>query len=335
MKIAVIGAGAIGSVVGAYLTKAGQDVILIGRTTQVEAINKHGLTIKGLGKDEVIPVKAATCLAYECDLVIFTVKTQDIEEAYQQNNTYLDRGLVLTSQNGVQADTLLSTHFERDRMLSSIVMFGATYETPGAVTYNFKGDWIVGRPYSPIDAKTHEVIGVLKSAFEVVLTDDIMGMKWLKLFINFNNCIPALTGKSMQETFANLDMCRLSVLLLREGVDVVHKANISLVSLPHFPVDRILGLTAMPVDQAAGILQQTLTTLSEEPLYGSILQSIQRKKSTEIDFINGEVTCMATQMRFEAPLNKLMVSKVHDVERTGQFLTFDEIKQTFQLGTEG
>ena len=52
-----------------------------------------------------------------------------------------------------------------------------------------------------------------------------MGQKYLKLFVNFNNCIPALIGKSMQETFADMDLCRLSIMLLKEGLEIITQAE--------------------------------------------------------------------------------------------------------------
>jgi 2-dehydropantoate 2-reductase len=212
-------------------------------------------------------------------------------------------------------------------------MFGATYIKPGEVTYNFPGDWIIGKPYMPNDPKVWGVESVLKKAFSVVVADQIMGMKWLKLFVNFNNCIPALIGKSMQETFSDLDFCRLSILLLREGVNIVQNAGIELVSLPQFPVDRIVGLSKMPVEQAAGIINKTLTTLSKEPLYGSILQSIMRKRTSEIDFINGEVALLASSISMESPLNRKVVNLVHQVENQGKFLDVKQVKQEFGLNS--
>jgi 2-dehydropantoate 2-reductase len=332
MKIAVIGAGAIGSVVAGYLAKAGEDVILVGRKDQVDAVNQHGLLIKGVRGQETLKLKALTRLDQSCDLVIFAVKSQDIEDAYQHNAEFLEEGLVMTSQNGVQADNLLSSHYDRDKVISSIVMFGATYIRPGEVTLNFEGDWILGKPFAPNDPSVHKVADVLKKAFKVTVTDDIAGMKWLKLFVNFNNCIPALVGKSMQETFADLDLCRLSILLLREGVEIVRTAKVELISLPDFPKERILGLAAMPIDQAAGIINKTLTSLSKEPLYGSVLQSILRQKTSEIDFINGEVVQLASHLRIEAPLNEHIVDLVHQVERTGKFLDVNVVKKEFNVG---
>ena len=149
--------------------------------------------------------------------------------------------------------------------------------------------------------------------------------------MNFNNCIPALVGKSMQETFADIDLCTLSILLLKEGLGIVQTAKIELVSMPDFPKERIFALADMPMDQAAGIMQKTLTSLSKEPLYGSILQSIRRGKTSEIDFINGEVTHIAGHFKIPSPFNSKVVDMVHDVERSGKFFSTDDVKEAFHL----
>ena len=114
MKIAVIGAGAIGGVVAAYLKKAGEDVTLIARQSQVDVLNAKGLTISGVRGKETFQIPALTALDKPYDLAIFAVKTQDIEEAFAHNSEYLETTpVVLTTQNGVQADNLLSSHFEK------------------------------------------------------------------------------------------------------------------------------------------------------------------------------------------------------------------------------
>lgn len=331
MEIAVIGSGAIGSTVAAYLHKSGVSVTLVGRPDQVRAINQKGLRIHGARGEETFFIPAQVSLDKEYPLVIFATKTQDIEKAYQQNCDYLERGLILTTQNGVQADNLISGHVEKEKILSSIVMFGATYTQPGEIIFNFEGQWIIGKPFMPNDMLLQDIAEVLGKSFSIVVSNEIMGMKWLKLFINFNNCLPALIGKSMQQTFADMDFCRLSIRLLKEGVDIVQRAGINLVSLPEFPVERIYGLVQMPEDQAAGIIHQTLTHLSKEPVYGSILQSILRKKSSEIDFINGEVDVLAKQIGTKAPLNQKIVDLVHKVESEGRFFDLQEIKSKFGL----
>src|SRR3989338_8438891 len=157
MKIAIIGAGAIGSVVAAYLAKAGGDVVLIGRKDQVEAIRKNGLRVSGARGEENFSVQALTQLDREYGLVIFTVKTQDIEEACAHNQAFLKKCLVLSSQNGVQSDTILTRHFDKARLYSSIVMFGATYIRPGEVVFNFEGDWIIGKPFAANDENVQRI----------------------------------------------------------------------------------------------------------------------------------------------------------------------------------
>jgi len=331
MTIAIIGAGAIGSVVAGYLTKAGIDVTLIGRADQTVHIKQHGLKINGVRGEETIKVKVQTLLERDYDLVIFTVKTQDIDTAVAENKEFLNNSLILSSQNGVQADLIFKKHFSKEKLYSSIVMFGATYIRLGEVSFIFEGDWIIGKPHESDDKKVQEITDILKNAFSAVVSDDIVGMKWLKLFVNFNNCIPALLGKSMQETFADIDLCRLSVLLSKEGVDIVQKANIKLVSLPQFPAERISGLVNMPIEQASEIINKTLTTLSKEPIYGSILQSIMRKRTSEIDYINGEVVRLAKQLGIDAPLNNRIVELVHQVENSGKYFDIEKIKNEFQL----
>ena len=329
MNIAIIGAGAIGSVVAGYLTKAGVDVVLIGRPDQVKAIQQHGLKLKGIRGEETIQLKALPRLDQKYDLLIFTVKTQDIAAAYQDNQEFLEDCLILSTQNGVQADNILSGHFDRTKIISSIVMFGATYTEPGEVTFNFEGDWIIGKPFGPNDRHVQVLTDIFSKAFKVIVSDNIVGMKWLKLFVNFNNCLPALIGKSMQETFADLDFCKLSILLLKEGVAITAKAGVKFVSLPQFPLERITGLAAMPIDQGAAIINKTLTSLSKEPLYGSILQSIMRKKTSEIDYINGEVTYLAKHVNVPAPLNRKVVDLVHQVERDGKFFEKETVIKEF------
>lgn len=334
MKIAVIGAGAIGSTVAVYLNKAGQDVFLVGRSDHIQAIKSDGLLLKGHGSDERVQLRVGEKLDQPYDLVIFATKTQDLESAYQQSAEYLEDCYVLTTQNGVQGDNILSGHYDPAKQLSSIVMFGATYSQPGEVVYNFPGNWIIGKPYSPLDPTFHNIVEhITTDQLPIVVTDNIVGMKYVKLFVNFNNCIPALLGRSMQETFADLDMCRLSIRLLKEGLDIVNKAHIELVSLPDFPTDRLYGLVNMPEEQAAAIMQKTLTGLSKEPLYGSILQSIMRGKTSEIDFINGEVVALAKGMQQAAELNERVVDLVHQVERCGQYFSLDQVKEKFELTT--
>jgi 2-dehydropantoate 2-reductase len=122
MKIAVIGAGAIGSVIGGLLSKAGQDVTLIGRKAHVGTINEKGLIIEcALGK-MLVRVKAQECLDFMPDLALLAVKTQDVEIAAREIEPYVSGIPIVTMQNGVRSDGLVASVLGRGNVISCAVL---------------------------------------------------------------------------------------------------------------------------------------------------------------------------------------------------------------------
>jgi 2-dehydropantoate 2-reductase len=325
MKIAVIGAGAIGSLVAGYLKNAGEDVSLVGHADAVSVISKKGLSISGARGDFNIKIASSEVLRERPDLAILAVKTQDLEEALRANAKFLDGAIILTAQNGVRADIIVSQLLAKGNIISSIVMFGATYLEPGKVVHNFDRSWVIGRPLGSNDEKVLTVRDVLTKAFYIVISDDMRGMKYLKVFVNSNNCLPAILGASMQEAFADTDICKISIAIWKEGLAITDKASVQLSSLPEFPVDNVMKLTSLPIEEAARIFSGIMTSLSKEPLYGSILQSIKRGRSSEIDYINGEFVRLAKENGLSAPLNEKLVDMVHTVERTGRFFSKEQL----------
>jgi Ketopantoate reductase len=198
-------------------------------------------------------------------------------------------------------------------------MFGATYLELGKVIHNFDKSWILGKPFGPNDEAVHKVRDILSKSFTIVESEDILGMKYLKIFLNANNCIPAILGVSVQDAFRDAEISRLAVSIWKEGLSLVNKSGIKLVSLPDFPSERLNKLVAMPVGEAVKIFSQMMVNLSAEPLYGSILQSIQRGRASEIDFINGEFVSIARENNLNSPLNEKLVEMVHEVEKNAVF----------------
>jgi 2-dehydropantoate 2-reductase len=325
MKIAVIGAGAIGNLVAGYLKLKGQDVSLIGRGDSIAIIKEKGLEISGIRNNFNISIETSDRLSQNEDLVILATKTQDVEEAVKENLGFLEGASLLTTQNGVFADYIVSKYIPKENIISSIVMFGATYLEPGKVVHNFEGSWVLGSIFANNDGKIGNISEVLNKIFPTVTASNIMGMKYLKIFVNANNCIAAILGKSMQESFADVDISRISMAIWKEGLDIVSRSGIGLVSLPDFPLERLIKLTAMPIEEAARIFSGIMVNLSKEPLYGSILQSIKRGKPSEIDYINGEFLRLARDNNLSAPLNKKLIKMVHDVEETNRFFSKDEL----------
>lgn len=334
MKIAVLGCGAIGGLFLGYLSKAGHDVTGIVRDYQKKPLLAEGLKIEGACGEQTIEVSVNTRLTEKVDLVIFATKTAELETAAKDNFKFIKEAVAVSTQNGIQADYLLSSFFPKERLISGVVMFGATFYAPNRIVHNFIGDLILGSIEGVKIDKLDQTVAVLKTAFNVFSLDNIKGAKYLKLFINLNNCIPAILGISMQDTFSDIDLARLAIKLNKEAYEIIGKLNIELVSLPTYPKERIEGLVQMPLDQAAALFSKIMTNLSKEPLYGSILQSIQRGKLSEVDYINGEIYHQAIANREKAPLNQKMVELVHRVEERKTFLTKQELLKEIKGATQ-
>jgi len=332
VKIAVIGSGAIGCLLAGYLKQKGEDVSLIGRPDSVSAIKKSGLNISGVRGNLNIKINTFEKLNELPELVILATKTQDIKEALNSNFNFLEDSPILTTQNGIQADNIVASLVKKENIISSIVMFGATCLEPGEVIHNFEGGWVVGRIFKENDEVTVSLAGYLSNIFPTIVADDILGMKYLKIFVNANNCIPAILGVSIQEAFSDIRISRISVSIWKEGLKITSDLGIKLESLPDFPLERLTKLTSLPTIEAAKIFSGIMANLSKEPLFGSILQSIKRGKASEIDYINGEFVVLAKANNLKALLNERLVELVHSVENNHKFFSKEElIKDTKDL----
>ena len=327
MKVAVLGCGAIGGLFLGYLSTK-EDVVGVVKDYQKEPLLKDGLAIEGVRGNKVYKVSADTELKEKVDLAILATKINDLDSVVQKNLEYLKDAILLTTQNGIRADYILSEHFPKENIVTGIVMFGSTFYAPNKVVHNFEGDLILGNIFGVKPKGTESIKELLGDVFNTVEAENIKGAKYLKVFVNLNNCIPALLGVSMQEAFSDLAIAKLAIQLNREAYKVVSGSNISLSSLPTYPKERLEGLVSMEPDQAAGLFSKIMTSLSKEPLYGSILQSIKRGRKSEIDYINGEIVKLAQENNLAAPLNKRIVSLVHEVESRGKFFSKDEVLKT-------
>jgi len=192
MKVAVLGCGAIGGLFLGYLIGENIDVIGIVKDYQKEPLLKEGLLIEGLRGKDTYKVRVDNKFKQRVDLAIFACKLGDLEVLIKENLEYLKEATILSTQNGVRADYILSKYFLEDKIITGIVMFGATLYRPNRIVHNFKGNLILGNIFDKEVSNMEEVAGLLKSVFDVVVLDKIKGAKYLKLFINLNNCIPAI-----------------------------------------------------------------------------------------------------------------------------------------------
>ena len=330
-RIAVIGAGAVGSAVGALLHRAGQNVVLIARPAHTAAIRQHGLRVDGDTGDFIVPVEAAETLNFRPDLALLAVKTQDVVAAVKANQAFLNDVPIVTFQNGVRSDELVASILPREQVLSAVVLMHVTYLLPGKVTVVYRGQLMLGRPFGRRDGRLEDVAHILNQAIPTRVIDNIQGAHWLKLIVNLNNALPAITNFPLGEVYANPLLRNLAVGLIREGLRVIGRANICLESLPEVSVGLTRLINWMPSGMAGRIAAAKVRRLTTVwPLWGSTLQSIQRGRHTEIDYLNGEIVELGKRCGEATPLNSRILELVHHVERTGQFLSVKEIRQAFK-----
>jgi 2-dehydropantoate 2-reductase len=330
MKTVVIGAGAIGSVVGGLLSRAGEDVTLIGRKLHVDAINQNGLLLDGPSGKVVIRVKAAENLDLRPDLVLLAVKTQDVESSVKRIKAYISGVPLVTMQNGVRSDDIVAEALGKENIVSSVVFFNSLFLEPGKALFSTpigKTALLLGEPFGAMGNRLQKLSAFLNKALPTDISEDIRGAHWTKLLWNLNTAVPAVTGLPMQEGNQYPQIRELNINLMKEGLEVIKLAGIKTAPIPGWELSLMEKLVNMPLAEASSMMKDAVKSLGELSLLGSILQSIKRARSTEIDYLNGEIVNLGKNKGIPTPFNSLVVELVHQIETTRKFLTVDELAQ--------
>jgi 2-dehydropantoate 2-reductase len=146
MRIAVIGAGAIGSVLGGLLWRAGEDVGLVGRAAHVAAIRAAGLNVTGVLDGFNATPHAEERLSARPDLALLTVKTQDVVTALRDNAAMLHGVPIVVLQNGLRAEELAATVVPAEQLVSGVVALHAQYLMLGHIVLMQSEGLLIGRP---------------------------------------------------------------------------------------------------------------------------------------------------------------------------------------------
>lgn len=298
LKVMVMGAGAIGSLVGAFLSKVGVEVAFVGRRENVKAILDRGLIVEGpLGN---FTVKAE---AYESlheargsfDLVLITVKAYDTAEAARQVKKVVEEGAKpLCLQNGlgveVEASRILGVEVFR-----GITNNGAMLLRPGVVLHTGLGDTLIGGSGPVIE----EFVAKLNaSGLRAERVDNVEEVVWIKTLVNSGiNALGAITG------------LRNGELIEREGLKVLMRKVVE----EGMEVARMLGLkfTIDPIELTFKVARATANNKN------SMLQDLEKGGRTEIDYINGAIVSMAKEFGMKVPLNEALTRLVKAMEREG------------------
>ncbi len=304
MKIAIIGAGAMGCIYGTYLCK-NNDVLLVDVYKEhIDAINEKGLEFVHLdGTTEIyrnMKATTDTSACSEAELVILVTKGYQTADALSANKSLIGSStIILSLQNGYGNGDEIAKFVAEEQIVLGTSGGGAIVAGPGLVLHKGQGPTHMGsvtknQKNAETVAKLMQESGVPK----VELTADVKELVWSKLFVNIGiNAICALlddTNKCIAENeYAN----SVSRMLVKEAVEVVSAAGMD------FDFDEVFK----------NVIDIALETGENR---ASMLADVTNRRRTEVDMINGAVVSEAAKVGMEAPLNALITNLIHAKERT-------------------
>ncbi len=306
MKIAVIGAGAMGSIFGGLLKEAGEDVTFVDIYKEhMDKVAKDGLSIElPNGESKTIRgIKTATSTEGlpKMDLIIIFVKSTVTEEAAKEAKALVKEDtLFITLQNGMGNGEKIAEVVGEEKVLLGVTTCGGTFLGPGKVRFAGKGDTYIGGLKVGEERVKPVVEAFNKAGLPTYYRSDVIGLVWDKLFVNVAiNPVTAITGLKNGELLSYEETKALMKGLVYEAVKVAEKR----------------GVKRDPEEvyqHALKVAEKTAKNIS------SMLQDIMKKRKTEIETINGKIVEYGKETGVSTPYNEVITYLVKTLEKKAQ-----------------
>ena len=306
MKIVMLGAGALGSTIGGTLAMGGNDVHFVDMWQEhVDLINKDGLHMTNEKEDWYVRVDARTTADTigEADLVIVLVKsfaTKQAVEQLKQTNVIGKNTLVMSLQNGLGNEETIASVIGSENVISGKTYVGGRLIQAGYISAGVQGKWTyIGELNGEITDRIQTVCNVFNDAGLLCeVSDNIKGLIWDKLLINVAaGALCGITRLPYGPLYEEDYIKDVAVAAIQEGIQVAKAAGVVLKSEdPQYPW----------VAASEG-LPGTFKT--------SILQSLELKRPTEIDYINGSIVEWGKKYGIATPVNQTLVACVKGIEK--------------------
>ncbi|MFL5919253.1 MAG: ketopantoate reductase family protein [Gaiellaceae bacterium] len=303
MRVCIVGCGAVGSLFAANLAQL-EDVQVWAydpAREHVDAINRDGLRLSGAG-DVVGRIRATTEASDlpACDFGIVATKAMHTAEAIATTAGAFGDGCVASVQNGVGNEEVLSLHV--DRVIRGTTFPAGKVVGPGHVQWDVKGDTTLG-PYEPKPAPPAEIERLADACTRAGLPTeavaDARGPQWRKVIFNAaTNPIGALTGLTHGRVCEQPELRALVSGLVDEGKAVAAAQDIELDADPEDLIDHA-ARPDVAYDHKA-----------------SMLQDVEARRPTEIDYLNGGIVRFGEAHRVPTPLNRAIWALVQGLERS-------------------
>jgi len=285
MKIAVMGAGAVGCYFGAMLARAGHEVTLIARQQHVEAVNQSGLLLESAAFTGHIPMRATAepSGVNDADVVLFCVKSSDTVTAGRSIAPFLKSdATVLCLQNGVDNAERLQAVISQPAV-PAVVYVATEMAGPGHVKHNGRGELIIGPSPASVDIARH----FSDASVTTTVSDNVIGALWAKLITNCAyNALSAVAQLPYGPLLKVEGVTDVMQNVVTECLAVAHTLNIS---LPPDLTKTVLALANSMPEQ-----------------YSSTAQDLARGKLTEIDHLNGYIVRKGSDLGIPTPANLVL-----------------------------
>ncbi|WP_339216893.1 ketopantoate reductase family protein [Ornithinibacillus sp. FSL M8-0202] len=331
MRIGIMGAGSLGTIIGALISKGNEEVELIDvYEDHVKALNERGATITGT-MNETIPVKAITPaeMSGNYDLILLLTKQVFNHDVVSNLKNYLHQdSVILSLQNGVPEESLVSILGEK-RVIGGSVEFGATFKEPGVselttATEAFQSNaFQIGELDGSITDRVQKIKEILDLVGGTHVTDNLVGTKWSKLLVNVAlSGMSAALGCNFGEVIKDEASVYSAVSLADETIRVGEAAGVTFAPLAGFD----LGVFKLAEDESNLPTAIGFARKAFEPqalLRASMLQDLEKQRKTEIDYINGFVAAKGKELGIATPYNNLVVQLVKKAEEEKSVPTFE------------
>lgn len=312
----IIGAGAIGGTVGAYMARAGLDVLFVDADADhVAAINRDGLTIRGYDETFTVPAQAVTPDAMPDSLgtVLLAVKAPATQSVLDQIAPRLkDDGFIVSIQNGLN-EVVISDAVGQARTVGCFINFSADYLESGVIHFGGPGAFWLGELDGAITPRLEQLQTDLGhwGGGEVRMTDNIWGFLWGKMTYGSILFATALTNETMADAIS--DYRALMVRIAREVLAVAAKEQRQPMGFDGFEPD-ILG-AAEGAELDASIERMVAVRRKDQKTHTGVWRDLAvRKRKTEVDAMYGPILGLAHKQNVETPLLTRMVEMIHEIE---------------------
>ena len=331
MRVAIYGAGSLGTILGAFISKAGVPVELINRNkAHIEALRTKGAQVVGT-MQFCQPVIAYTPdeMSGQYDILFLMTKQQHNAEVVQMLKNYLAAdGVLVTFQNGLP-EMQIAEVLGEERVLGSTVAWGATLQSPGVCELTSEPD-ALSFSLGAISEKRSKHFAKVKELLELMGTVDVeenfLGTRWSKLLINASfSGMSAVLGCTFGEAAGPKESRKVVQAIIKECIDVCQKGGIRIEPVQGKDIVKLLNYTN-PIKKAFSFFIIPIAIRKHAKLKASMLQDLEKGKLTEVDAINGAVSEYGRKVGFPTPVNDKVVEIIHKIEKGELKPGFENLK---------